>query len=428
MTQFTRRLAVIALILGVLGGAIAAIAIPRTAAQEPARRSEPVRVAAATPQSKSIALVRLRRAGPITVEARTPDPDGGPQWVVRSFLANRMAERDGKLRVISRARCVQLGRVHRGTFGWIDDRGTFRPATISMVGAPIDCGSRAADLRREPFFSAFRRLITPSGGGTPRLGRTVAWGYAGAAARRVAVRTAAGRAVGGASGPSNVVLHVIDERTESSRMTMTVEYASGKPVVRGGSWTGRLEGLGARGRKHRPDYRQRPIVAARAADPSGGLPYGIVALPAVGGGWCVSSRPGRIVEDLVGRVDFALGTISEDQVSGLDCQSTRYLSRKRPVGGGSGGGEAIGDPGADPGYGRIARRTLPGTTYFAGPVVPDVRTLTLKSPRDVRTVVPSSPAHAYLVVYDGTFTAGELRMTSTFGDGTSTTQVFSAGF
>src|SRR5690606_4943178 len=98
------------------------------------------------------------------------------------------------------------------------------------------------DLRREPFFSAFRRLVTPPGGGTPRLGRTVAWGYAGAAARRVEVRTADGRTVGGASGPSNAVLHVIDERTESSRMTMTVEYASGRPVVRAGSWTGRLEG------------------------------------------------------------------------------------------------------------------------------------------------------------------------------------------
>lgn len=428
MTQFTRRLAVIALILGVLGGVIAAIAIPRTAAQEPAARPEPVRVAAARPQPKSIGFVQLRRVGPITVEARTPDPDGGPQWVVRSFLANRMAERDGKLRVISRARCAQLGRMHRGTFGWIDDRGTFRPATISLVGAPTNCGSRTTDLGRKPFFSAFRRLVTPSDGGTPKLGRTVAWGYAGAAARRVDVRTADGRAVGGASGPSNAVLHVIDERTESSRITMTVEYASGKPVVRGGSWTGRLEGTGRHGREHRPDYGKHPIVAARAADPSGGLPYGIVALPAVGGGWCVSSRPGRIVEDRVGRVDFALGTISEDQVSGLDCQSLRYLSRKQPVGGGSGGGEAIGEPGADPGYGRIARRTLPGMTYFAGPALPDVQTITLKSPRDVRTVVPSSPAHAYLVVYDGTFTAGELRMTSTFGDGTSSTTVFAAGF
>lgn len=428
MTKIAIRLAVVALVVGVLGGAIAAIAIPRTAAQRPAPLGEPVRVAAATPQPTWMGFVRLRRTGPITVEARTPDPDGGPQWVVRSFLADRMSERDGKLHVISRARCVQLGRVHRGTFGWIDDRGTFRPARISLVGAPIDCGSRSPDLRRDPFFSAFRRLVTPADGGPPKLGRTVAWGYAGAAARRVDVRTADGRTVGGASGPSNAVLHVIDERTESSRMTMTVAYAAGKPVVRGGSWTRRLEGEG-RGRKHRADYRKPAVVAARAADPSGGLPYGITARPAVGGGWCVSSRPGRIVEDRVGHVDFALGTISEDQVSGLDCQSRRYLSRKQPVGGSWGGGDpGAGEPGGDPGHGRVARRTLPGTTYFAGPVMPDVRTITVKSPRDVRTVVPSSPAHAYLIVYDGTFTSGEVRMTSTFGDGTSTTRAFAAGF
>lgn len=427
MKPIATRLAVVALAAGALGGTIGAIAIPPTAAQDPAPRREPVRVAAATPPPKSTAMVQLRRTGPITVVARTTDPDGGPEWVVRSFLADRLAERDGKTHVISRARCVQLGRMHRGTFGWIDDRGTFRPATISMVGAPIDCGSRTPDLRRDPFFSAFRRLVTPADGGPPKLGRTVAWGYAGAAARRVDVRTADRRAVGGASGPMNVVLHVIDEDTESSRMTMTVEYASGKPVVRAGSWTARLEAERSRGAKHRPDYTKPAIVAARAADPNGGLPYGIAALPAVGGGWCVRSQPGRVVEDRVGHVDFGRGTISEDQVSSLDCQSLRYLSRKQPIGAGS-GGDGSADPASDPGHGRVARRTQPGTTYFGGPALPDVQTITLKSPRDVRTIVPSSPAHAYLVVYDGLFTAGEMRITSTFGDGTSTTNVFRMGF
>lgn len=427
MTSLRTRLAVVALAAGALGGTIAAIAIPPTAAQQPAPRREPLRVAAAAKPSEAAAMVQLRRTGPITVAARTADPDGGPEWVVRSFLADRMAERDGKMHVISRARCVQLGRLHRGTFGWIDDRGTFRPATISMVGAPITCGSRTADLRRNPFFSSFRRLVTPADGGPPKLGRTVAWGYAGAAARRVDVRTADGRSVGGASGPMNVVLYVIDERTESSRMTMTVGYASGKPVVRAGAWTGRFEQEKSRRAKHRPDYTKPTIVAARAADPSGGLPYGIVALPAVGGGWCVKSQPGRVVEDRVGYVDFARGTISEDQVSGLDCQGIRHLSRKQPIGG-SFGGDGSADPAADPGYGRVARRTQPGTTYFAGPVLPNVRTITLKSPRDVRTIVPSSPAHAYLVVYDGLFTAGDMRITSTFGDGTSTTNAFRMGF
>ncbi len=429
MRTFVIRLAVVAVIVGVLGGAIAAVVIPSTAAQQaPAVPREPVSVAPAVKVPRTSGMVQLRRTGPITVAARTPDPDGGPEWAVRSFLADRMAERGGRMHVISRARCVQLGRIHRGIFGWIDDRGTFRPATISLLGAPIDCGSRKADVGRAPYFSAFRRLITPADGSAPRLGRTVAWGYAGSAARKVDVTTDDGRSIGGAIGRSNAVLHVVDEDSPSSRMRMTVEYESGKPVVRGGSWNGQLAAPGQHGLDRHPDFAKQPILAARAADPNGGLPYGVLAQPARGGGWCVSQAPGRIVEDRVGRVDFDLGTFSETQVGTIDCQSIGNLTRERPVGGGWGGGDGIDEPGADPGHGRVARRTLPGTTFFAGAVLPDVRTITLKSPRDVRTVVPSSPAHVYLVVYDGTFTTGEMRITSTFDDDTSKTTSLQVGF
>lgn len=428
MTRSVTRLALVALILGVLGGAVAAIAIPRTAAREPAPPREPVRVAATTPQPKGLSAVRIRRTGAISIVARTPDPDGGPEWAVRSFLAERLVGRVGKAHVVGRNRCAQLGRLYRGSFGWIDDRGTFRPASIGYAGAPIDCGSRLPDRHREPFFNAFHRLITPDDGGAPRVGRAVVWGVAGPAARRVQVRTADGRALRGPTGPQNVVLEVLDADADSSGTSMTVEYTSGAPVVRGGSRFGRLPPAMARNLPRRPDPAARPFVAARAADPNGGLPYGILGVRTTGGGWCVSQQPGRIVEDRVGSVDFARGTFSESTLTGIDCQSAGNLSRERPVGGGWGGGDETGEPSADPAYGRIARRTLPGVTYFAGPASADVRSITLQSPRDIRTIVPSSPAHAYLVVYDGTFTTGKMRMTSTFTDGRSTTTSFPLGF
>jgi hypothetical protein len=68
---------------------------------------------------------------------------------------------------------------------------------------------------------------------------------------------------------------------------------------------------------------------------------------------------------------------------------------------------------------RVTRRTLPGETIVYGTARSDVRSITITTPRDVRTLVPSSAAHSFIAVYDGGFPTGEIVTTAHFADGTS---------
>jgi hypothetical protein len=61
---------------------------------------------------------------------------------------------------------------------------------------------------------------------------------------------------------------------------------------------------------------------------------------------------------------------------------------------------------------QVARRTLPGRTVIYGVAAKGVRTVTLRTPRDVRTVRPSASGGLFLVVYDGLFTQGRITVTA----------------
>lgn len=419
------RLGLLGLLIGIVGGVIAAIAIPRgeSASVPPAKA---VREEAARAQPSGESAVMIRRTGPISNEIETADPGGGPTWAVRSFLAERRAWRAGRTHVISRARCLQLGRIYRGQFGWIDAQGVFRPATIGSRGAPITCGSRRPDLNRTPSIAAFQTIVGPAGGPT-RLDRSVVWGIAGSAARSVDLRDGR-RALSGPHGRRRAVLVVEGPKLDPTAVRIAVRYPTGVPVVRGGVRSFRWLPPGRPQPAVVPARGAPPMVAARAADPNGGLPYGLLGSRSSTGGWCVRSQPGRIVDGRVGDIDFERGTFVPHTLSGMDCASTKGLSRDRPTTGGYGGAEDGSEPSRDPTPGRIARRTLPGLQFVAGQALPNVRAITIKTPRDVRTLVPSQPAHAYLAVYDGTFASGSLRQTVTFDDGTSVRTSFPLAF
>ena len=109
---------------------------------------------------------------------------------------------------------------------------------------------------------------------------------------------------------------------------------------------------------------------------------------------------------------------------GFRCPEHRYfLTRERPVDVGSAYSGSFGEPGDDPLAGRVARRTLRGISEYQGLARRDVTAITVASPRDVRTIVPSRRAHAFFVVYDGTFPTGHTVFTSTFRDGGSDREV-----
>ena len=59
----------------------------------------------------------------------------------------------------------------------------------------------------------------------------------------------------------------------------------------------------------------------------------------------------------------------------------------------------------------VERRTLPGRTIITGRADADVAAVTIVTPRDVRTLRPSGPAHVLIAVYDGQFFSGRITAT-----------------
>ena len=66
---------------------------------------------------------------------------------------------------------------------------------------------------------------------------------------------------------------------------------------------------------------------------------------------------------------------------------------------------------AKPSPAQVARRTLPDRTIVYGRVRENVTSVTLRTPRDVRTVRPG-PGGTYLAVYDGPFYGGRVHATA----------------
>jgi hypothetical protein len=387
---------------GVAIAAVLAALLPRTepslAAQDrpadplapqPAPAGDPRRPAVAPARNppRGLGYVRLRAAGPVRIEARAADPRGGPDWAVRVFRGVRFAFEGHE---IGRPRCGQLGRIHGGRFGWVDATNTFRPVPIGYFGAPVECGSVTPDMRRQPYVDVRTRITDPTRGAAEPI-QTFAWGFAGRDAR-VAIdgrdhpRT-----------PNGAFLAVLPAEAEPE---IEVRYPSGRPLVRRSAAAGTIE--------------------YRVPDPHGGLPWGLTGVPARRGGWCVG-WPARIVGDRVGGVDYQLGTFNLGVNPSTACpESRRPPTRGRPLQTSYGGGGGFaGESGQDPLPGRTARRTLRGMTTIVGVAHPDVRSITVASPRDVRTITPSPRAHAFALVYDGSFPTGKVVLTATLEDGTT---------
>ncbi len=263
-------------------------------------------------------------------------------------------------------------------------------------------------------------LVTDPTAGAARALQTVAWGLAGSAGR--AELRVAGRPVVPSRTAHGAFLVLAPGDVQAGEIGGEVGYGGGASVrLRLGSFQGRA------------------AIEFRSPDPNGGLPFGISATRRADGRWCTSGR-GRIVGDRVGGVDYDLGTFTDNgpDPSG-PCADHRAvglappppgpaLTRERPLqvsySFGGGNGEEFG---GDPLAGRTARRTLRGMTTIQGVARPDVESITFASPRDVRTLRPSPRAHAFLVLYDGTFPTGEITMTSRFTNGRTTPESIEFG-
>jgi hypothetical protein len=381
------------------GGAAASAVPPAPAVPPPAGDAGKVRrVAAARPQPRNAGAVLLRLRGPMRVVVRRPDPAGGPEWAVRVFRADRTfhdAQDGNRLHTIGRNTCVQLGRIHRGRFGWLDGGGTFRPVRPSLFASPTKCGSRRADLGGRPYLDALQTL-TGTSGATPHLAAAVVWGRVGPAARDVRL-SVGGRAAPSAATADGVVLDVrpADGDVPSAEMQATYPARGTRSAKAGG-------GTGA-------------VLAVRTADPRGGPAYGLSASRA-NGRWCMG-RVGRVADGRVGTIDYRFGTFRQFPPQGCGGRALRDpLVLDQMSGGEDLGDDPIYTEGAPRAQG-TARRSAPGLTWTAGQVGADVRSITFRTPHDVRTLAPSAIGNAFLVVYDGQFPSGRSEMVLGLADG-----------
>lgn len=406
MIPSLRRLLVVAVAGGVLVGGGEALLADRA----PAPAAVPtVALDATTGRGAQQGLSREETIAPardVRLAAREPDPGGGPPWALRTFTASG---REGEGLV-----CAQVGRLVDGRFGWIAPGESFRPADFTALDAPLQCQS--PDLLGEIGASVVgSTLVTDPRRGSPRPARALVWGLVERGVRTVAVQvpgkgrrelspTARGGflAVGpGAAGPARTVrgeLRYEDGSTRSLPEPDLPEPPGPRPVP------GSVR------------------VGARAPDPGGGPPWGVLVGRTEDGRRCISDA-GRLVGTRFGRVD-ELGLFQADPFGpGLVCGDRRAPTRRRPaalqtlV-------SSISE--ADP-RGRIERRVLAGRTVLSGRVHPDVEWVTIATPRDVRRLRPSGPAHAVIAAYDGTFPVGEILVTSRFDDGSVTTQRVETG-
>jgi hypothetical protein len=145
------------------------------------------------------------------------------------------------------------------------------------------------------------------------------------------------------------------------------------------------------------------------------------------GGDCVIGQ-GRVVSGHVGGIDGGDGVFYDLESQSNECRQSMALTRGRPID--VGWGYASGDPHAvDPfdRNARIERRLQTGRSDVTVRCSPDVRSVTISTPRDTRVLRPSPVGHVVFAVYDGNFASGSLVVTATLRDGSHFRQAFPTG-
>jgi hypothetical protein len=170
-------------------------------------------------------------------------------------------------------------------------------------------------------------------------------------------------------------------------------------------------------------------VEAPTPDPAGGPHHAMLVAETQEGVPCVSG-PADVVEGRGGGVDLRLALFSERASAQGACRPLQTApSKQRPcdVGWSFGNAEELEGGDAFNARARLERRLLAGRTAIYAQCGADVERVTVRTPRDVRELVPSPVGHAVLGVYDGEFVDGELVLTAQLRDGTTWTERHTLG-
>ena len=430
-----KRLVAATIAVGVLAGAAGAAvqakdALP-TAPQSKPSRAAPVPVSkqppGRLPDGRFEAGYVQYRVHHVKVVARIPDPGGGPDWALKRFDAERIAlDRPARTlagaKVIGRNRCVQLGRVKDGAFGWIYGDGSFRRVPTGREYGLLQC----AGLKRPKLSAQLKATLDLADPAAPKIVRTAVWGIAPDATAVTVAGT--GGADGAATLAGDAFLKLGDP---SAKAREGARVEAGGHTLRIGP-SNAFPGIEKRFHIKFPT----PIpgterVEARAPDPAGAPGWGLLVAQTREGVPCVS-QPTQVAGDQTGYIDLRLALVSGG--SGLSRTACRPLSAKpdpkRPCDIGWGGGNADELEGGDAfaRRARTERRLLSGRTQVWGQCSDQVDRITVRTPRDIRTLVPSAVGHAFLAVYDGDFPAGRLTITAQLKNGKTWTQSSELGF
>jgi hypothetical protein len=384
------RLALVAALAGSATGATVVLADDRSAPPPP-------RVPAVAPPKMTYGPTPPPVAATnVRIVLRQDDPRGGAPWAVRHF--------DAKAPGGQAVECFELGRLQADRFGWVDVRGTFAVAPAGHFLLQSAC-QPARQLRKLGVNAMRFTTIARPDGGTPEPLETVSWGVA-APNVRALLPKGEPEIVPGEHG---LFLQIAKGEGTRQPLTGELDYRDGHRVEF----------------NRMPEPRpggEKPVagtdyVAARAPDPAGGEPWGLIASRGSEGGVCLSMT-GRLVGTRLGNVDRRLGIFAAGPFDMMQTCGQREPTRAFPMRIDTGiWGEGEDDP-----RGRVERRVENTRIIFSGRVHADVVSVTIKTPRDVRTLIPSSRAHALLAVYDGRFPAGKVTATARMKDGREVTR------
>ncbi|HEV3034232.1 MAG TPA: hypothetical protein VGX72_05530 [Solirubrobacteraceae bacterium] len=353
----------------------------------------------AQPQPSDIPL-----AGTVRETLHAKDPAGGSEWALRSWQGLRNPRADfGPGYRPARFICVQVGAVegHR----LVEPRPGAAALPLSVGEEPADgvggCNAPSDLTRFGPMGEAMSYVADPYAY-TPRPLRTVVYGTLRLDATHPLLL--------GAGAPRSLALDanhaffaVLPGRYWDTPLRISA-------VIGGRTVLGRaLQSI--------PGPPSTP--QARAPDPNGGAPWGFAAGPDG------SSAFGQIVAGRLATIDARTGAVhyGANGWNGGGIPAAR--GKPPPVRFESHGGpeESLLDRRATalprP---ELERRTLPGRTIITGVADADVISVTLATPRDVRTLRPSGPEHVFIVVYDGQFFRGAIIATVALRDGRTVTE------
>ncbi len=338
---------------------------------------------------------------------RAKDPAGGPEWALRSWqgLPNPRAN-FGDGYHPTRMLCTQVGVVRHGRL--VEPRPYSAPLTLSVgqeYGASVGGCNEPKDLARFGPLAETVSYVADPYAYAPRPLRTVVSGLLGLdATHPVLLGAGAPRPL--ALDANHAFLAVLPGRYWDAplRISATID---GRTV-------------GARAvQEGRPGPGVPATPQSRAPDPDGGAPWGFAA------GRNGSRAYGRIIEGRFATIDAQSGALRYGLQGSSSGGGAPLKRRPAPVRFETEGGpeynlsgeltNALPPP-------EIERRTLPGRTIVTGTAEADVVSITLATPRDVRTLRPSGPEHTFIVVYDGQFFRGALTATVELRDGHTVTE------